>query len=82
MLHSTGLVFKSGIKVVYQELIFSREGQKECKGSLSNKNQIFFLQVLNAFHFKMPIIRNNIHNCIYIFVKIDNYLISSGYKLL
>jgi hypothetical protein len=35
MLHSTGLVFKSGIKVAYQELIFSREGQKECKESLS-----------------------------------------------
>ena len=30
----------------------------------------------------MPMTRNNIHHCIYIFVKIDNYLISSGYKLL
>ena len=30
----------------------------------------------------MPITRNNIHHHIYIFIKIDNYLISSGYKLL
>jgi len=30
----------------------------------------------------MPMTRNNIHHRIYIFVRIDNYLISSGYKLL
>ena len=30
----------------------------------------------------MPMTRNNIHHRIYIFVRIDNYLILSGYKLL